>query len=508
MGEAPSHSAAAAAAAAAIASSTISMALLLPSLKPPPSLANLLVPVELKSELCWGDALPDAIGYGARLLDSHRLRQSIFVIAMGPNRLQLALLERHEQEITVTRTAPLAFLLPRVRGTAKEELNEEALALLCQLFSMSEGEFGMPPVLGNCVPLKTIAKTNATIQLIRRNDDGAELVLKVCVPAVNISVPAKFGHLANREIQVYQTIGPLNLPGFLKMEAFQAQPDGSTLLFFSPRLDPVRTWTREKKTNRGRYPPHSCRSLALFGMFICGWVGCPDLACGAVERLRALHQAGFIACDVRPSNWLVRKPTLVGRLASGGGDGPEIFLIDFGLALRIHERGRSANVRVQGDVRYASLAVLRDARRQDPPRHHYTAADDLQALVHVVTSGTVALVPPFFEEAECDERLAHKPAAAEESQPSGEKVSGEQSQPSGEEVSGGGDESQPQPSGEEVSGEGGEESEESQSQPGGEESSEPTTRKPTTLTRKPTTLTRKPTTLTRKPATRSSTRRG
>ncbi|KAJ4454685.1 putative Nucleolar protein 56 [Paratrimastix pyriformis] len=399
----------------------------------PPSLANLLVPVELKTELSWGDALPEAIGYGARLLDSHRLRQSVFVIAMGPNRLQLALLERHEQEITVTRTAPLALLFPRVRGMAKEELNEEALALLCQLFSMSDGEFGLPLVLGNCVPLKTLAKTNATIQLVRRNDDGAELVLKVCVPAANVSVPAKFGYLANREIQVYQTIGPLNLPGFLKMEAFQALPDGSTLLFLSPRLDPVRTWTR------GLH----------FGL---------DLACGAVERLRALHQAGFLACDVRPSNWLMRRPTLVGRLASGGGGGPEIFLIDFGLALRIHERGRSANVRVQGDVRYASLAVLRDARRQNPPRHHYTAADDLQALVHVLTSASasaMALVPPFFEEAECDERLD------------------QEFQPSGEKVFGGGEESQSQPSGEEVSGEGGEESGESQSQPSGEEPSEP-----------------------------------
>ncbi|KAJ4456931.1 hypothetical protein PAPYR_7755 [Paratrimastix pyriformis] len=95
----------------------------------PPSLANLLVPVELKSELCWGDALPDAIGYGARLLDAHRLRQSIFVIALGPNRLQLALLERHEQEITFTRTAPLALLVPRGHGTANGELNEEGLFL-------------------------------------------------------------------------------------------------------------------------------------------------------------------------------------------------------------------------------------------------------------------------------------------------------------------------------------------------------------------------------------------
>ncbi|KAJ4455976.1 hypothetical protein PAPYR_8938 [Paratrimastix pyriformis] len=183
--------------------------------------------------------------------------------------------------------------------------------------------------------LSRIGTSHAIVQLYaEEGPGGAELVVK--------SEPRSLKFLSP-ELRVYQDLhrmyGPSAYPaGFLRLLHDDAL-DGGRRMFLAPRLLPLVAWSQQH-------------------------------ALDAVDRMHALHRAGWALVDVRSYNFMVS--------ASG-----QLYIIDFGLSLELDLVPK----RVTADLTYASLDLLQWYTRRHhggPSRFVYTTADDLSALVNLI----------------------------------------------------------------------------------------------------------------------------
>ncbi|KAJ4458345.1 hypothetical protein PAPYR_5888 [Paratrimastix pyriformis] len=210
------------------------------------------------------------------------------------------------------------------------------------------------------------------------------------------------------EIEVYAALATVHPypEGFLKLaRVMQDAPDTLPYpcerLFLTPKLDRIQRWTRAaplsyslflpsrrlapaillrvgQKEGGPSIPFHASVSLQhhlSFFHFCPTRTHTPANAQAAVNRLETLHGLGYLAVDVRPSNFMCKGSTL--------------FLIDFGLALH---RDHSL-VELMGDPCYASEAALL-SWSVAPHSHLFTPADDLAALVRVITACCTGIACP------------------------------------------------------------------------------------------------------------------
>ncbi|KAJ4457480.1 hypothetical protein PAPYR_7076 [Paratrimastix pyriformis] len=358
--------------------------------EPTPTLENILCLVKISTTAPTSvNATPEASDDALRLLRSHRFRAVAYAIGMWPEGFQVCRVLQPPD--TARPAAETRVQLTEVLGHG----TAEGQRLLRRLFRVSREELGIPdpirlpgfdPLLP-IEPLMPVMPTRPVVELLRQD---TPLFANTAHPA---EIVLKVQSTSGQEIEVYQALSAAAGGGG---DDDAASPAGFLRLVFHDRIEPCCSLHAQAAT-----APRGCTRLFLSPRLerIDSWTA--EMALAAVDRLQYLHRQHYLAVDVRPQNWMML------RGPPQGAPPPEVFLIDFGLALRFGEYnpgdddddkcecgGGTVEV-IAGDPSYASLAVLRDLGTEEQ-MHRYTPADDLEALVHCVMSCVLGRCPPAF----------------------------------------------------------------------------------------------------------------